>query len=579
MDYNLALDSRVFNYETQAVDSFLNDLFELIPGTGKLSSCRTSYTQCVLGDYCSVNYEDTLQQAFCNMYGRETTTPYNWSEDTSCQDFVLRECQRDSDSEFCSISKSLMRPSKEPTCKTEFKKYCERNPKDSLCFSYNERCLVNYISCAKSKDEEEKPLDKTFLKAKGDFAEFLQQSNDKFSLEDWWHTLTQMASDYFFTDDPSQNFSYSTPFQTCLENPAAFFQFESKMIVGDINEVKYETGRIQHFQLKGDFSVGNWLNWNAERRFAIDWRIGLGASSKALSGILTPQESSNTKTKHTKIRKAPRVLNDLAILSFAAHTGMGSSEGRGKDIKSTFSNMVNMVASEAHVKIHPTHFKNCLVIKPQPNAFTAMYHKNGRPLAYNEELVWPESFRGKDLKKTALSRPRLILCNSTVTVATSSHQNTSFTEKYYYISQVTGINETAGLLNPYDIRNRPFVTVLRGQKEFLKLFHLFRPIVEGRNKAGDPISTNEMPGNLWRHYPKPVERLVGLNLARRAFRDTGFHPGIHTDESWQDERDVKEFMISQEQNFVHDIFDWINKSDFIQFDVPSESGKNQIITE
>ena len=112
--------------------------------------------------------------------------------------------------------------------------------------------------------------------------------------------------------------------------------------------------------------------------------------------------------------------------------------------------------------------------------------RNGLPAPYDEDLIWPKSFHGKDFKKIALARPGLMLCNP---LRNKEDHPETIQESYYYIAQSNVRTDTTHLLNLYDIANRPFVIVLRGRKEFLKYSHMIRQVTEGNKHrySGDKL--------------------------------------------------------------------------------------------
>ena len=568
LGYNTLLDNHLFFQNKTDSDlteyTLLSDLFDLIPGAGSLSQCRTSYTKCVLGDYCSIGNKNQRQQSFCN-FREDTSIPFNMSGDTSCRYFVLRKCQPVSMSEFCNIEAQKIKSEK--LCKKHFNIYCEKNSEDSICSSYNGRCLENYLTCAKQQNsDEENPLSKTFLDTRADFVNFLHYDT---AIHDHltYGYLNKLPSfpDNWMNSIIAANKTYQHPLQTCLHNPSAFFNFENKLIVGDTKKsegsIRFKKGLNQHFQLSGNFAVGSYLNWNAESRFATGVRVG--PSSRAIPGL------AEGKSKGFLVLLSRFFFN---LFTATVSSDMSSSQGRGRarGMQNQLSNSASLIVSESEIEIDLTHFKKCLVIKPLPNAFNALYRKpvkwfgikvssqDGLTSQYDEEKVWPNSFRGKDFKKIALSRPGLMLCNS-ILEANDSPEDSTITEKYYYISQVTGAQEIAELLNPFDIRNRPFTMVGRGRNEFMKIFHLLRQIIEGGEFEGETKHLTKMPADLMRYYPKPVEHFVGLSLTRRAFRDTGFHPGIYTYESWWDERDFATHKLDTQDNIFHETFKWLRK--------------------
>ena len=488
LDYKLILESDLPSREANRRDEILGELFAMTPKEGELEQCSNSYRTCVLQDYCSASSHDSSRvngNYFCKHISHLI------KQDSSCMDFAFRKCQEpgNRESHLCRQTVNGVFTS-EGQCKQSLKIYCEANPGGSICAEYNDmKCLSNYMSCSNKGVN-------TFVQAKEDFIDHFESAK-----EEW-------------VDSES-------PLQTCLNNPYEFFHFENKMIVGNINRVKYRSGLMQHFSINGSFSIGSYMNWGSERTTKLGMKIG----GKGGTMAFLSQERMNFWKRLT------------SLLSFDADVSMGTSTGESnavrRSIDTRVANSLFLVASEANFEMDVTHFKRCLVVKPRPNAFTAEYGEMGLPQSYDESEVWPESFHGRDFKKIALARPGLMLCNPMRTAAEDKTE--TIQENYYYISQSNVRTETAHVLNLYDIANRPFVIVLRGRKEFLKYSHLLRQVTEVKNTDTEEVSSNtEAPVNMFIHYPHPVENMVGFSLAMRAFKDTGFYPGVYTYPSHSD---------------------------------------------
>lgn len=508
LNYKMILDSDTLQDEKDLrdFDKWLGELLTMIPGENGLGKCADSYYKCVIRDYCPVNYHSNFTQSTCK---NNKTVAEN---DKSCGEFILTQCEKENkNTPLCEKKASLT--ADEGQCKRSVKLHCEMNPKNSFCLEYENKCLSNYLACSNSTN-----LD-NFNRARIEFFDHFQQKKDKL---------------FNF-------FSGSHPLKTCLKNPYEFFSFSRKMIVEDISDVRFGNGLMQHFSLNGSFSVGSYLNWAAERSTGMGLKFGL-------SPLRFLQPKTNADFLQTRTGKYIFKTLDIIDVSGDIGIGIGSNEGNSsrRALDKRLANSLFMVISESTFEIDVTKFRKCLVIKPRVNAFTVKYGEEGLPQPYDEEgedeewdedNVWSQSFFKRSFKKIALSRPGLIICNPPV--EKDSNDPEIIEERYYYVSQSNIRTDTAHILNLYDIDNRPFVAILRGQGEFLKYFHLLRQNTEAHNKkTGQIASMNEPPENLFLHYPHPVEDLAGYSLAMRAFGDTGFQPGIYTYPTSEERLDV-----------------------------------------
>ena len=531
LNYKMILDSDTLQDERDLrdFDKWLGELLTMIPGENGLEKCAESYYKCVMRDYCPVNHHSNFTQSTCQNNRRAAVN------DKSCGEFILTQCEKEN-TPLCGKKASLI--ADEEQCKRSVKLHCEMNPQNSFCLQYENKCLSNYLACSDSTNWD------NFNKARIEFSNHFQQKKD--GLFDW--------------------FSGSHPLKTCLKNPYEFFSFSRKMIVEDISDVRFGSGLMQHFSLNGSFSVGSYLNWAAERSTGMGLKLGL-------SPLKFLQPKTNANVLQTRRGKYRFKSLDIFDASGDIGIGIGSNEGNSsrRALDKRLANSLFMVISESTFEIDVTKFRKCLVIKPRVNAFTVKYGEKGKPQPYDEEgedeewdedNIWPQSFFKRSFKKIALSRPGLIICNPPV--EKDSNDPETIEERYYYVSQSNIRTDTAHILNLYDIDNRPFVAILRGQGEFLKYFHLLRQNTEAQNKkTGQIASMNEPPENLFLHYPHPVEDLAGYSLAMRTFGDTGFQPGIYTYPTSEERLDVLlygnqespffDFIRNGPQNWVFDM--------------------------
>ena len=131
-------------------------------------------------------------------------------------------------------------------------------------------------------------------------------------------------------------------------------------------------------------------------------------------------------------------------------------------------------------------------------------------------------------------------------------------------------------LNLYDLANRPLVLVLRGRKEFVKLYHILKMTIDGDNGAIEENGgAHSPPENMFIDYPFPVEETVGLSLTIREFNQTGFSPGIyHYPEASDQELDAWYANRTGKNNFIMEVL-----SEYNLFDVPSYTNQTIPIQE
>ena len=548
LDYRMILGSDVPAEEAGRRDEFLLALFEMTPREGELSQCSESYRKCVLQDYCSAFSHDSSRPDSheCKKVSHLA------QQDNSCKDLTLRYCKQNEENSLC-LQTTNANFESEGQCKKTLKSHCEINPKDIVCFQYDDRCFVNYTSCAENNN-----------------ASLIQAKEE---LINHWQSVEMQKKTSWFDSE--------TPLQTCLRNPYEFFHFENKMVIGDISKVKYLSGLMQHFSINGSFSIGSYLTWGSGRKTGMGLKGGVGSKAGwfPIMHLLTKAEKGTGKVAQTVTKlfnKSEKAKEKLAatslVLALDGDISIGIESGESKSVRRALdtraANSVFLIASEANFDINVTQFKRCLVIKPRPNAFTAEYSREGLPVPYDEDLIWPKSFHGKDFKKIALARPGLMLCNP---LRNKEDHPETIQESYYYIAQSNVRTDTTHLLNLYDIANRPFVIVLRGRKEFLKYSHMIRQVTEGQNTDTQEISSsNEAPVNMFIHYPYPVENMAGFSLAMRAFKDTGFYPGVYTYPSRLDDKLSTQF--TREKGIGDMFFDFIREN-VNRFEVPSMPSK------
>ena len=520
LDYRLVLDSDLFQSESVQRDAvkLLQELYAMIPSDEEVKECSESYYSCVTRDYCRTDRKATYtNKRICE--NRITVM----EQDKSCEEFILRKCHENEENPLCEKKES--RTVNEEQCRKKVQSYCEMNPKNSSCSQYKDRCFANYLACSKDL--------KNFNLSKEEFLNHFQEKKELI----FGHPSSPPLGSHTYI---------SHPLKTCIKNPYEFFSFSNKMIVGGISHVRFKEGLMQHFSLNGSFSVGSYMNWTADRGTSMGLRGGL---------------------------KFP-LLSDWFGLGGDVSIGIGSNESNSdrRALDKRMANSVFLVSSEAVFEIDVTHFRKCLVIKPRVNSLNVKYDEEGLPQPYKENNVWPESFFNKPFKKMALARPGLIICNPPKEKGPTEEPQT-IEERFYYVSQSNVRTDTAHIINLYDIRNRPFVTLLRGQGEFLKYFNLTRQTTETQNKQTRDIpSANEVPVNMFLHYPHPVEDLADYSLSLRVFGDTGFHQGVYTYPAPQDRLNAL-FPRTKETSPGQETFNWV-RDNLNSFQIPVQPSRN-----
>ncbi|MBC6415291.1 MAG: hypothetical protein GDA46_02755 [Bdellovibrionales bacterium] len=288
--------------------------------------------------------------------------------------------------------------------------------------------------------------------------------------------------------------NYQEPLQTCVNNFKEFFKVENKMIIYDISHedknFKYKGGYLKNFGFSSNNSIGSYMNWTAQR----GRNLSISADSKFSSFInfFTFGVSSSLSQNQSS--------NESNSSRIAWDTRAGEA--------------VFLSVGVAEIEIGVKEYQKCLVIKPRPNSFVASL-KTGKPEYY--ENVWKDSTQFLD--EVVFSRSGLILCNPR-RLEEGSPDLEKITESYYYISQANTTPENSQFLDLYDLANRPFLLILRGEREYRRFYSLAR-------KFDPDVPLNETSIN---QFIEPVDigrHSKNLNLKLREMNGTGFHPGVY----------------------------------------------------
>ena len=490
-DYITVLNSDFVNQESINLKKSLTSLYK----NPNLKKCHVKYTQCLVNEHCSVKTSQSSKIGFNSICQSKV-------KDRSCKTLLENHCSNGGSDPLCIEG---LHAKEEKQCVVKMKRYCTKNPLKTICGEYYNKCSTNYKGCTKEASVH---------------FENLKQENPFQAIREEF--LKQGA---FLDDD---DISYH-PFKTCLANPFEFFNFENKMIVKDVdkNHVKYKDGLLFTFSVGNSHSIGTYMNWTAQRSTSVSaaldvsvktgLRLDLGGKLGASSGVSSNESNSGRRAVDARV------------------------------IEGAY-----LTVSRSTVEIGVKKFRKCLVVKPRPNAFYSFLTDEGVREAYEEDDVWNESFYDNDFNKIMLSKPGLMICNPEEEREDGNPE--IIQENYYYISQSNAGPENVQFINMYDILNRPFLLVLRGNSEFLKYFYLVRTVLEGRNDETGALNRdlNSPPMNMFIDYTKSVEETAGLSINLREFKETGFYEGIYT-YSYNNFMDNAETI--KEAGFFKDLFE------------------------
>ena len=508
----------VLENQSQSDRLMVSNLMALLRKDRDLKVCHEGYTDCLLDDYCS----EWKSEKVCA----------NRPERAVCGNFLQDHCGKDPSHALCLSGARA----KEEVCKQRIRLHCEKSPNERVCQNYSNRCLLNYKGCAGRLT---------------DYFESLKETNP-------FRRYNLLQGEF--------------PFKKCVVNPFEFFRFENKMIVEELDpdHVKYLSGLPFSFSVSGSHSIGSYMNWAAARSSSASSRTGVGPSAdvgvrrgggeveddelnfspNAGAGSSGGRKRQRSSYLDTSMKVAWDVLK--LNLSSSISSSVSNSSRRAVDVR--IVDGVYMSVHRSRIELGAKKFKKCLVIRPRPSAFSSYVTEDGLREDYDEALIWSEKFHGNDLRQIAVSRPGLIICNPMEERERGNPER--IVEHYYYITHEVN-QRNVEFMNLYDIANRPFILILRGQNEFYKLFSLLRDIREGRDETGVIGSHNALPINLFEKYSYPIEEAARLTRTVRESSVTGFQKGIYTypDRDYMDIEFVsKNTLISDKiLEAVHDI--------------------------
>ena len=357
--------------------------------------------------------------------------------------------------------------------------HCRQNLNQTLCHHYNDRCRINQENC---------------------FSE----------MTEWFEELK--GTTLFDTEigDPRRHSPVTIhhPFQTCQANPFEFFRFERKMSVLELdpNSFKYLGGTPFSLSASSSHSVSSSIRWDGQISTSFSVGPGIGTDARR-------QQAKSKKNKFGSMNLGVSITADIKA-------GMNSSVSNsgGRDVSIRVVEGAYLSVHQSRIEMGVKKFQKCLVIKPRPNAFFSHFRDDG----VREEYRGLDEFLREDnmtMKKIALSRPGLLICNP-IEERDSGNLET-IEEHYYYMTQ--DLPKSIEFMFLYDVANRPYTMIFRGQKEFFKYFSLLMELREGRDSQGNLYSiADEVPVSLFAKYSYPVEEIVGMNYSIKTLNETGF---------------------------------------------------------
>ena len=538
-DYYQVLES---DWDQNDKSAFLEDFLDIVPkGEGEIRRCHKKYTRCILSDHCALrDFSKMKRHGYCRAAPKE---------EASCLKIREEECASAPHLSFCG-EKSHQK------CQAALNSFCHISPDHRACRRFASRCLSGYHSCIKSREGAafferalaEWPFDISSCSK-------LRHPGGAAALEE------RIASDEkgkFYMRKCAR--ARSEPFKTCERNPFEFFKFENKMIVHELAKKtpQYVSGFSETISVTGSFSTGSYMNWTAQRSTSLNTSLTLPKI-----GISKSSTSNRFGDVRSKINTS---LLKLDFFDIGGSIGKGISSNESNSGRRAIDVRVNksafLTTSRATFDIGAAKFQKCLVVKPRPNAFFAKL-KDGLWEAYSKD-IWSENFQEGDFRKVFVSRPGLMICSPPEQRDPEAAE--TIRESYYY-TQALGDPTNSQLLNLYDLANRPFMSLIRGRKEFLKFFNMLKNSIEGDNgEAGQNAAINHPPSNMFINYPHPVEEAIGLSLSLRVFNETGFYPGVFNYADESDDLDAD--FIRKEQSWFQNLFEHMRN--FNYFDLPPQ---------
>lgn len=318
-------------------------------------------------------------------------------------------------------------------------------------------------------------------------------------------------------------------YRMCMNDPFEFFTFEKKISVEKVanheRAIQYLGGDSQNYNVNKSFRVDKSYGWDS----TLSYKYSLGGSLTTMDSLFG-------------------LLRGINIFSFAGihfggdwSTSRTEKQGRYRGENLNFNKGPTLVVGRSTFNIELEKYQHCLIVRPTTHSFDEL------------DRHWLPELKDKTADQLPYRRSGVMFCGG-VRTAEPNGQAMRITESYYYLQQ-TGFGDY--LLDPANIKNRPFLLGLRGHDSFNKFLHLTRGVVEPNYKADNRI-------------PEGVEKadpLIGLIKSFRIAeaRDlTGFYPGIYTVTDFSSTNGDK-----KDQNYFNKFFEFIadqNPFGFLEFD-------------
>ena len=325
------------------------------------------------------------------------------------------------------------------------------------------------------------------------------------------------------------------PYYRCLKNPRYFFQFERKVMVGQLSQrpedFEYHQGHVYTYAASRVDGADLRRGWNLRHSFSLSSEL-----KASLQGTIFG-----------------------AGLRTSAEKSISDSEDRTQRASETSSKMVTLAVNNIKVRMGFSRYRQCLLIRPKGAAFKG-YDKD----IWNSDLedrfqesvtsAYPES--AFEFVKFAYKHFGLLLCDDEVS---TSDNPLLVDEDYYYIHQFWGGHYEFMSRTLY--HNRPYIQILRG-KGALDKFEMLTKTDDYKLWTGKP------PGNLHQEQGNVDIHLIS------AFNDTkldhsGFVEGIYTYTVPDDHYLLSKDHLETESDWFTDIVEgglswfknWFNLSD------------------
>ena len=308
------------------------------------------------------------------------------------------------------------------------------------------------------------------------------------------------------------------PYYRCLKNPRYFFNFERKVIVGQLSQrsedFKYRQGHVYTYSASRIDGADVRRGWNLRHSFSLSSELKMSLYN--IFGARTSAEKS-----------------------------ISESEDRTQRASESASKVVTLAVNNIQMQMGFSRYRQCLLIRPKGAAFTG----------YDED-IWNSDLKGRfresvgsvypssafEFLKFAYKHFGLLLCDDEV----SAPENPLLVdENYYYIHQFWGGHYEFMSRTLY--HNRPYIQILRGKNALDKFEVLTK-------KEDYKLWTGKVPGHLNLEQGNVDHRLIS------AFNDTkldysGFVEGVYTYTNSEDHYLLSKDRLDTESDWLSDLIE------------------------